>query len=141
MSEQQDDAAPISGRTLDGIELLSEAPFAAERDLVLYRGLVRAEHQYPVDNAHELIVRVAKAIEKYRSRNRRWPKSLDDLRPGLMLEAPVDPWGRVLRYAAKPDSGYVLLTYGADGVSGGKLQDKDFYLEDGAFVDRPSIFP
>lgn len=113
----------------------------AERDLVLYRGLVRAEHQYPVDNAHELIVRVAKAIESYRSRNRKWPQSLDDLRPGLMREAPVDPWGRVLRYRAKPGGGYVLLTYGADGKAGGKLDDKDFYVEDGEFVNTPSSFP
>jgi len=33
MSEQQDDTAPIGGRTLDGIELLSEAPPAAVRAL------------------------------------------------------------------------------------------------------------
>jgi hypothetical protein len=47
----------------------------------------------------------------------------------------------VLRYEAKPRGGYVLLCYGADGVAGGTRQNKDFYVEDGEFVDEPSRFP
>ena len=120
---------------------VTETAGRARKDLVLYRGLVGAVHRHPVESAQELVVRIAKAIQKYRSRHRTWPETLDDLRPDLVSEAPVDPWGRVLRYARKPGGGYVLLCYGADGVAGGRRQDQDFYVEDGEFVKEPSQFP
>ena len=119
----------------------TDAARRAHDDLVLYRGLVGAVHRHPVESAHELVVRIAKAIERYRGRRGTCPETLDDLRPDLVSEAPVDPWGRVLRYARKPDGGYVLLSYGADGVAGGTRQDKDFYVEDGSFVKEPSRYP
>ena len=37
---------------------------------------------------------------------------------------PIDPWGRPYVYIAA-GGGYRVLTYGADGVPGGKLEDED----------------
>ena len=47
------------------------------------------------------------------------------IRPdGYLQHFPMDPWGRAYVYIAV-GSGYRVLTYGADGVPGGRLEDAD----------------
>src|SRR5262245_40377101 len=39
------------------------------------------------------------AVERYRLKHKKWPGSLDDLKPGLLKAIPLDPYdGKPLRY-------------------------------------------
>jgi hypothetical protein len=116
----------------------TDAAKRAGREVVLYRGLAEAVRLYPVRRARELIVRVARAVQRHRVRRRSWPDSLNSLVPDYLDEIPVDPWGRQLVYRAKPRGrGYWLACFGADGEAGGEGEDVDWYVEDGEFVTAP----
>jgi general secretion pathway protein G len=43
---------------------------------------------------------------------------------GYLRELPTDPWGRPYAYQTH-DGGFRLFSYGADGVPGGRLDDRD----------------
>ncbi|MFO0843285.1 MAG: hypothetical protein U0797_12960 [Gemmataceae bacterium] len=66
---------------------------------------------------------VALAVERFRLANRRWPDTLDELRPKVLKEVPPDPYtGEPLVYAARED-GVVIYSVGADlSDDGGKLE-------------------
>lgn len=111
----------------------------ARRQIVLYRGLDDAVRSYPARVARDLIVETARAIERYRRRERAWPESLERLVPGYLAQLPVDPWGRVLLYEAKGRRrGYILACLGEDGEPGGQGDGADWFVEDGSFVRQPS---
>jgi ABC-type transport system involved in multi-copper enzyme maturation permease subunit len=61
----------------------------------------------------------ALAAERYRRRHGDWPKSLDDLTPGLLEKVPADPFtGQPLRLR-RLDDGIVIYSVGADGQDDG----------------------
>jgi ABC-type transport system involved in multi-copper enzyme maturation permease subunit len=61
----------------------------------------------------------ALAAERYRRRHGDWPKSLDDLTPGLLEKVPADPFtGEPLRLR-RLDDGLVIYSVGADGHDDG----------------------
>jgi general secretion pathway protein G len=110
----------------------------AQRQIVLYEGLEDAVRSYPGRMARDLIVRTARAIERYRQRKRTWPSDLNRLVPDYLPEPPVDPWGRDLLYEVKRRRrGYVLACFGEDGEPGGAGDDADWFVEDGSFVMTP----
>jgi len=112
----------------------------AGREIELYRGLSLAVDTYPVRRIRDQMISTGRAIYKYEDRHRRWPKSLGDLVPKYLSEAPVDPWGRELVYLVKSRRrGYVLGCYGADGRPGGEGEARDWYIENGRFVRQPSV--
>ena len=118
----------------------TKAAERARHGLVLVRGLDRAVRTYSARTARQLMVETARAIQSYHARRGAWPESFDRLLQEWIQESPIDPWGRLLRYARKPRGrGYVLACYGADGRPGGQGDDGDFYVEDGEFVGRPSV--
>jgi hypothetical protein len=118
----------------------SSASDNASREIELYRGLSLAVDTYPVRRVRDQMIRTGRAIYGYEDRHRRWPKSLGELVPKYLSEAPVDPWGRELVYLVKPRRrGYVLGCYGANGRPGGEGEARDWYIEDGRFVREPSV--
>lgn len=126
-------------------EILDKYPGTAVSDkasseISLYRGLSLAVDTYPVRRVKDQMILTGRAIYRYEDRRRRWPKSLGDLVPQYLSEAPIDPWGRKLVYLVKPRRrGYVLGCYGADGRPGGEGEARDWYIEDGRFVRQPSV--
>ena len=119
--------------------IVSEHPEtpAAERarsDLVLYRGLLEASERFPVRRAADLVVQVARALERYRHEKGGAPESLSALVPAFLGAEPADPWGRRLSYRTTPGGGYVLSCFGADGVPGGEGAETDLVVADGRLV-------
>jgi hypothetical protein len=113
----------------------TDAGKKAKSEILVYRGLADAVQKYPERRAAEAMIRTARAIERYHSRKREWPASLDDLVPKDLTMVPKDPWGKVLEYERKQGgAGYKLSCFGADGVRGGADQDADLLVEDGEFV-------
>jgi hypothetical protein len=56
----------------------------------------------------------ALATERFRLAHKRWPKSLDELRPAFLAQLPRDPYtGESLRYARR-DDGVVIYSVGPD---------------------------
>ena len=46
--------------------------------------------------------------------------------PYLAKDIPLDPWGHVYEYRSPGEHGdYDIISYGADGSSGGKGEDED----------------
>jgi len=124
-------------------ELLQKYPEAREsvlarEEVQLYRGLVTAVDLYGARKVYDLMLRTSRALYRFEERRRRFPAALDQLSPGFLDDAPVDPWGRELLYAAKTRRGYVLGCYGSDGERGGDGEARDWFIEDGRFVARPS---
>jgi hypothetical protein len=120
----------------------TEVAGLARREAVLYGGLADAVRSYPVRQARDLVVRTARALQRYRRSRRAWPQSLDQLVPDHLPEFPVDPWGRRLVYKAKERGrGYLLACYGEDGEPGGRLEKADWLVEDGSFVLKLSRAP
>ncbi len=79
----------------------------------------------------------ATACDTFRLDMGRFPKSLDELvkrtddkkwdGPYLPKKIPLDPWGNAYIYKCPGDNGrdYDIISYGADGTSGGQKEDQD----------------
>ena len=105
----------------------------AREQIVVYRGLATAVHDYPGRRARELMVQIARASEMFRRENGRAPATLDELVPGKLASVPNDPWGRPFLYAVTA-GGYRLTCHGADGALGGVAEAADLVVVDGEFV-------
>lgn len=111
----------------------------ARAELSLYRGLSNAVETYAARRVYDQMILTARAIYRFEADRGAWPRSLSDLAPRYLAEAPIDPWGRPLGYAVKPGRrGYVLGCRGADGADGGAGEARDWFIEDGRFVTRPT---
>jgi general secretion pathway protein G len=101
---------------------------------------IRQEEKAKVKAARAQIELLSTALDTYRLDIGRYPTSdegLDALlrRPGsaekwdgpyLKKDLPVDPWGKAYVYKSPGDHGaFDLLSYGADGVSGGEGDNHD----------------
>lgn len=92
--------------------------------------------------ARSQIEMLGAALDAYRLDHGRYPTSSDGLEalmrapgsdrqwkgPYLRKEVPLDPWGNAYIYRSPGEQsriGYDLLSYGADGRSGGEGDDKD----------------
>jgi len=115
----------------------TEVAARAEEAVKLFRGLSDSAKLYPGRRATEIMIATARALERYRSRNRRFPDDLASLVPRHLATIPVDPWGRTLVYRVKSEGrGYVLSTYGSDAAPGGSEDAYDIVIEDSKFVRR-----
>jgi hypothetical protein len=109
----------------------------AEEEVVLFRGLSDAVKLDPARRASSIMITTAQALERYRSRNRRFPDDLAGLVPRYLATIPVDPWDRTHVYRVKSGgTGYVLSTYGSDAAPGGSEDAYDIVIEDSKFVQR-----
>jgi hypothetical protein len=119
------------------------AAHRARQEIEVYRGLADADELYPFRVAQDAVIRVARALDRYRRRNGRYPDRLDRLVPKYLDKLPRDPWGRGLIYEAKSGKRkYVLACYGADGASGGGGMESDIVVENGKFIrGRPEGLP
>jgi hypothetical protein len=132
-----------AGELQEGVALLqkvlaeypdTKAAERAREEIDLFRGLAGAIENYPVSGARDLMVRTARVLERLRHRNR-LPASLDDLVPGSLETAPVDPWGVPLGYTrSRNGRGYTLNCFGSDGVLGGAGADADIVIRNGEFM-------
>lgn len=80
--------------------------------------------------AWDAVRRVARAVERYRTTNRRYPERFDDLVPRFLAGAVRDPWGQAIGYR-RTASGYQTICYGADGIPGGHGEATDILVENG----------
>ena len=123
-------------------EVLEEYPETeiadrAEEDMKIYSGLVGAVERYPTFTARDEMILVARAIERYRYRNRKPPESLASLVPKYLESEPTDPWGSSLIYYVKSGGRkYVLASLGSDGAEGGEGEASDIVIENGRFIKR-----
>lgn len=108
----------------------------ARKDAILYRGLDSAVKLYPQRRAREILVQIARVVERYRAAKHDVPGSLTGLVPDWLDEVPLDPWGRTLVYQPKiVGNGYRLACLGADGNPGGSGDDADLVVVNGSFVE------
>jgi hypothetical protein len=65
------------------------------------------------------------AVERYRLKEKRWPDSLEALKPALLKDIPLDPFdGKPIRYRKVAD-GVVVYTVGHDGADDGGNLDRN----------------
>ena len=113
----------------------TEAARRAEEAIELYSGLSQSAKLYPVRKASDAMILTARALERYRARNGKFPGDLSALAPRYIEPVPVDAWGRNLVYRVKLNGrGYVLTSYGSDGAAGGSGDAHDIVIEDSKFV-------
>jgi hypothetical protein len=106
----------------------------AQKDLQLYQGLLDAARLDRLRRARATLVLAARALDRSRRAQGRWPDRLDQLVPRQLMEVPLDPWDRPLAYA-RLGAGYRRASYGADASPGGEGEDRDLVVESGAFVE------
>jgi len=144
-AEKQVDDGDIDGAVRIYNEIVEKYPEAPESErareaIHLYQGLRSAVDYYGARKVYDLMIATARSVYRYQNRHGRFPTSLAQLTPGYLDQAAIDPWGRELLYAAKPRRrGYVLGCYGSDGQRGGNGEARDWFIEDGRFVIRPSV--
>lgn len=79
---------------------------------------------------------VARAVELYKHQKGKFPNSLDDLIPKYLPSRAYDVWDNLILYK-KYKKGYIIASFGKDGVPGGSKNNKDIFLQDGNIV--PSL--
>lgn len=125
-------AATLLQRILDEYPDTEVASKAREK-IVVYRGIASAVENYPSRRAREIMIQVARAIEAYRSAERRVPASLQELVPNRLDAVPADPWNHQLSYDVV-GTGYRLRCLGDDGAPGGEGAAADLVVQNGEFV-------
>jgi hypothetical protein len=103
------------------------------RDAILARllmpGIAKVAEACRRKQAQVRALLVLVAVERYRMKNKTWPDKLDQLKPGLLAEVPLDPYdGKPMRYGKLAD-GVVVYSIGQN--------EKD----DGGNVDRSAGLP
>ena len=111
----------------------TEAAGEAKKEIKLFQGIAGAAENYPVASARDLMVETARVLERLRYR-RRLPSRLEELVPGTLDSAPVDPWGAALIYSRSSNGrGYTLSSFGSDGAQGGSGAAADIIIRNGEF--------
>ena len=103
----------------------TDAARRAQKDIILYRGLMEAERLDPLRRVRDQMVQTARKLERSKTTSGTWPDTLAD--------APKDPWGQPLVYERTPN-GYRLASWGADGTPGG---EPDLVIVNGRFTEDP----
>lgn len=94
--------------------------------------ILSAAARGPLLAAWDSIRKVSVAVEKFRVRERRFPEQLEELIPRYLAGQVLDPWGVPVRFDRRGD-GYVVVSYGADGLPGGTGNNTDFVIQNGRF--------
>ncbi len=115
----------------------TEAAVHARERITFLSGLSHSVNNFPSRTARDLMVETARAVQRYRYRNGRYPDNLDALMPRLLNEAPIDPWGSPLQYE-RLKNGYRLSCLGGDSRRGGEGIATDFVVVNGNFVSDPT---
>lgn len=111
----------------------TKAAGRAQQELEWIDDVLSASARGPLLRAWDGIRQVSLAVERFRAREKRLPESLDELVPRDLANPVHDPWGVPIRFS-KRGSGYVVVSYGADGLPGGAGSNTDFVIENGKFV-------
>jgi len=131
-----DEAVALFEQIVDDYGDTKTAPRARDA-MKLYRGLSYSEKVYPTSAATDVMIATAKALERYRRNNGRFPDGLSSIVPRYVDAVPVDSWGQDLVYRVKSGGkGYVLASYGSDASPGGAGDASDIVIEDSKFVRR-----
>ncbi|MGE5303751.1 MAG: type II secretion system major pseudopilin GspG [Alphaproteobacteria bacterium] len=101
---------------------------------------IRQEEKAKLKTARAQIELLATALDTFRLDVGRYPTSEEGLQalrqkpgglerwdgPYLKKDIPLDPWGKPYNYKSPGDHGpYDIISYGADGVSGGDGDNRD----------------
>lgn len=91
-----------------------EAHKGAVLTAVLFPALLKGVERNAERIAHQRLVQVALAVERYRKSEKRLPETLRELTPKLLVEIPRDPFDdEEIRYR-KDGDGYVVYSVGED---------------------------
>ena len=107
----------------------------AREKIKLYSGLVDAVERFPQRRAREIVVAVARALERHRVARGALPERLEQLVPEFLDTAAVDPWGGKLLYERTGRAAYRLISLGQDAVRGGEGDAADLVVVDGRFTE------
>jgi len=134
-AQQFDEAIALYGDVVDRYPTTDTAAHAHER-ITFLRGLAYSVDSFPSRTARDLMVKTARAVQRYRYSKGHYPDNLDALMPKMLDETPIDPWGRPLNYE-RFKNGYRLSCLGGDGRRGGEGVATDFVVVNGDFVSDP----
>ena len=134
--ERFDDAIALYREVTDLFPATETARNASDR-ITFLSGLSNSVDSFAARTARDLMVKTARAVQRYRWTVGRWPDKLDDLMPKLISESPIDPWGRPFEYERRRN-GYRLSCLGADGLRGGQGEARDFVVINGEFRSDPA---
>jgi hypothetical protein len=126
----------------------SDSPYAEEAaDLIQeYENLQKILLENQRNTIKASFQRINRALENYKTRYLAYPLTPNDLDklPKVVIPDWQDVWGNPIRYRPTysedsvqrhaPD-GYVLASFGKDGLPGGVGTDKDYFFKDGKEVD------
>jgi len=135
-AQQIDEAIAMYRDVIDRFPQTVAAQQARDR-ITFLSGLANSVDRFSSRTARDLMVETARAVQRYRYRQGRYPDRLDDLKPKMLREAPIDPWGRSLQYT-RFENGYRLSCLGADGRRGGDGEATDIVVVNGKFVSDPA---
>ena len=114
----------------------TRAADSARALLPTYEALQGAVTRDRTREAEAILLRAARAVERFKEARRTLPLTLLVLVPDQLDTVPVDPWGREIAYTTH-DGRYALSCLGADGSFGGAGEDRDLRIENGEFVASP----
>lgn len=106
----------------------------------IWEGLdVTGEYGVAIAGARDL----AAALDRYRARYHHMPdakQGLAALAPEFIQDVPDDPWGRPYVYEPTGPQWADVLSYGADGIAGGRGPGSDISARFGRLGSRPPSF-
>ncbi|CAM2006962.1 type II secretion system protein GspG [Acanthopleuribacter pedis] len=115
-----------------------------------YRGLERLVLDNDRQEIRSKFSRIHRALDNYRVRFLSYPITTEDMKklPSVVNPEWVDPWGNPIYYKPTYSSnriprrapdGYVLASFGKDGLPGGTGQDLDLFYKDNKEIE--TLFP
>ena len=113
----------------------STAAAQAREKIKLYSGLVDAVERFPQRRAREIVVAVARALDRYRGARGSLPENLELLVPDFLDAVALDPWGGKLLYERTGRAAYRLASLGDDAVRGGEGDAADLVVVNGRFTE------
>jgi hypothetical protein len=79
------------------------------------------------------VKQVAKAVESYKYKKGKLPKNLDELIPKYLPSRVTDIWDNPILYK-QLKGGYIIASFGKDGIPGGTGNNKDIFFQNGKIV-------
>ena len=119
----------------------------AEKEITQYEELQKLQIANQTHKINTSFASIGRALENYKVRFLAYPLTPSDLEklPAVVIPEWEDVWGNLIFYKpiySSPDvpkhtpDGYVLASFGEDGLPGGTGEDQDHFFKNGKAVDN-----